>query len=313
MSAENRVIMLVGPTSVGKTSVSILLARALGTEIIGSDSMQIYRHMDIGTEKPSPLQRTQAVHHMIDMVEPQEEYSTGRYIEAVKPVIERLHTQGRIPLITGGTGLYIKAMTRGLFDGPSADWDLRAELEQSTEEDLYARLMGLDPECASTVMPEDKRRIIRALEVCLISGQKISGLKSALTHPLPYEFIKIGLTREREELYRLIETRVDGLIGRGLLEEVRALMEHAPCRITMQAIGYKEIAAHLRGEITLDEAVSLIRRNTRRYAKRQLTWFRAEPGIRWVDVTGIVEPEAMYARVARALEESGIMAPSSVV
>lgn len=299
--------MLVGPTSVGKTSVSILLARALNSEIIGSDSMQIYRHMNIGTEKPSPEQMSFAVHHMIDMVEPSDEYSTGRYIDAVKPIVERLHDRGRIPIVTGGTGLYIKAMTRGLFDGPEADWNLREELEKFSTETLYERLVEHDPECARTVMPEDKRRIIRALEVCLISGQKISDLQLELTHPLPYEFIKIGLTREREELYRLIETRVDGLIGRGLLDEVESLMElRNPCRIAMQAIGYKEIAAHLRGEITLDQAVSLIKRNTRRYAKRQLTWFRAEPDIKWVDVTGMTKPEAMYAKVAQALKGFGI-------
>ncbi len=306
MKPENRVIILVGPTCVGKTSVSLLLARALGTEIISSDSMQIYRHMDIGTEKPAPEQRAMAPHHMIDVAEPSEGFSTGRYLDAVRPIIERLHSEGRVPIVTGGTGLYIRAMTRGLFEGPEADWPLRAELERSETAELYRRLIALDPETASTLMPEDRRRIIRALEVCLVSGRKMSAMKDELTQPLPYDFIKIALSRDRGELYRMIDERVDGMLGRGLLEEVRALLELRPCITAMQAIGYKELAAHLRGECSIEEAIERIKRNTRRYAKRQMTWFRSEAGLIWVDVTGLSDAAGMFAKVADELRRAGM-------
>jgi tRNA dimethylallyltransferase len=303
---ENRVILLVGPTCVGKTGAAVLLATELGTEIISADSMQIYRHMDIGTEKPTPGQRAAVRHHMIDIVEPSEDYSAGRYIEAVAPVIEALHQRGRIPVVTGGTGLYIKAMTRGLFRGPSADWDLRKELESENPHVLYERLSRLDPETARAVMPSDTRRIVRALEVCITSGQSMSAIKTALTSPLPHEFVKVGLSRDRKELYRMIEERVDGMLERGLVEEVKGLLRMGPSRAPMQAIGYKEVAAYLRGEYTLDEAVRLIKRNTKRYAKRQFTWFRKEEGLHWVDVTGLREDREVLEKIRPVLKKYGV-------
>ena len=219
----NKVIILLGPTGVGKTEVSILLAKALGTEIISADSMQIYR-MDIGTAKPSEEQRMSVKHHMIDIISSSEPYSAGRYIEDVTPVIEALHRKGKIPIIAGGTGLYIKAMTRGIFSGPSADWKLREELaslEEGQDGALYSYLQELDSEAASKIMPTDTRRIIRAIEVCLKTKQGMSELQQKLTRPLPYEFIKIGLTRDRKELYKMIEERVDKMIEAGLVEEVK--------------------------------------------------------------------------------------------
>ena len=215
----DKVIILLGPTGVGKTEVSILLAKALDTEIISADSMQIYRGMDIGTAKPSEEQRMNIKHHMIDSVSPVEPFSVGRYIEDVKPIIEKLHKENKIPIIAGGTGLYIKAMTRGIFSGPSADWKLREELaslEEGQDGALYSYLQELDPEAASKIMPADTRRIIRAIEVCLKTKQGMSELQQKLTRPLPYEFIKIGLTRNRKELYRMLEERVDKMIEAGL-------------------------------------------------------------------------------------------------
>jgi tRNA dimethylallyltransferase len=305
---EEQVILLVGPTCVGKTGVSILLARKLDTEIISADSMQIYRHMDIGTEKPSPEERRAVRHHMIDIVEPSEGFSAGRYIEAVVPIVEGLHGKGKIPLFVGGTGLYIKAMTRGLFSGPGADLELREELAKEDSESLYMRLRSMDPEAAGAIEPADKRRIVRALEVCLRSGKKMSEMRRANTAPLPWSFVKVALSRERKELYHMIEKRVESMIARGLIEEVRNLLSLDPSKTPLQAIGYKELAGHLRGEYSLEEAVGLIKRNTKRYAKRQFTWFRKEEALRWVDVTGVYEPADILARVLPLVEKQALPA-----
>jgi len=325
----NKVIILLGPTGVGKTEVSILLAKALDTEIISADSMQIYRGMDIGTAKPSEEQRMDIRHHMIGVVSPSEPYSAGRYIEDVTPVIDELHRKGKIPVIAGGTGLYIKAMTRGIFSGPSADWKLREELaslEEGQSGALYSYLQELDPEAASKVMPADTRRIIRALEVFLKTKKGISEFHQKLTTPLPYEFIKIGLRRERKELYKMIEKRVDKMIDEGLVEEVKKLTslvlnsKLSPRRVAegdqtpngldrpnfglscMQAIGYKEIVMYINGEIPLEEAIRLIKRNTKRYAKRQFTWFKKEENILWIDITGIQDVNEILKRARQLLD-----------
>lgn len=326
----NKVIILLGPTGVGKTGASILLARELKTEIISADSMQIYRHMDIGTAKPATEERALIRHHMIDIADPWESFSTGKYIAAVVPVIEHLHRNGKIPVVVGGTGLYIKAMTRGIFSGPSADWKLRQKLLSMEKEEgsLYNYLKELDPEAALKITPKDIRRIIRAVEVCLKSNIRISDMQKNLTQSLPYEFIKIGITRDRKELYRMIEDRVDGMIKAGMIEEVKKLMHltdeqrmgnilsalidensvprplpHAPYPFpSMQAIGYKEIAMCLHGEISLDEAIMLIKRDTKRYAKRQFTWFRKEEHIQWVDITGVQDSNEIFIRVLNSLK-----------
>ena len=322
-----KIIILLGPTGIGKTSASILLAKEISSEIISSDSMQIYRHMDIGTAKPSPEERQAIQHHMIDIVEPWESYSTGAYIEDVQPIINSIHQQGKVPIIVGGTGLYIKAMTRGIFNGPSADWELRTELlgkEENEKGFLFEYLKSLDPLTASKTAPADIRRIIRALEVCLKSDSTMSESHETLTQPLPYEFIKIGLTRDRKELYSMIEERVDAMIAQGLVSEVRevlALITDAETRIghsphpfthspihpffhlsSMQAIGYKEIAMHLSGEITLKEATDLVKRRSRNYAKRQFTWFRKEEGITWIDVTGIHAPDEIFQKAMQIIQ-----------
>jgi tRNA dimethylallyltransferase len=227
---------------------------------------------------------------MIDIVDPWESFSAGRYISVVAPIIEGLHKKGKIPIVVGGTGLYIKAMTRGIFSGPSADWTLREELlsmENEEKGSLHNYLRALDPDAAGKTTPNDTRRIIRALEVCLKSKTSISKMQEKLTRPLPYEFIKIGLSRDREELYQMIEKRVDGMMASGFVEEVKKILEMNPDRTPMQAIGYKEIAKYLQGEISIDEAVTLIKRDSRRYAKRQFTWFRKEENISWIDITGV--------------------------
>ncbi|MEW6419411.1 MAG: tRNA (adenosine(37)-N6)-dimethylallyltransferase MiaA [Nitrospirota bacterium] len=319
-----KVIIILGPSGVGKTGVSILLAKELNTEIISADSMQIYRHMDIGTAKPTQEEKAMVKHHMIDIVDPWESYSTGRYITAVAPIIEGLHKTKKIPIVVGGTGLYIKAMTRGIFSGPSADWALREELlsmEKDEKGSLYNYLKELDTEAAEKITPTDTRRIVRALEVCLKSNKSMSEIQKKLTKPLPFEFIKIGLSRERKGLYRMIEERVDKMVENGLIEEVNQVIElirdaetqrHGDTEIfsvsplprfsvssfsAMQAIGYKEIAMYLHGKITLEEAIRLIKRGTKRYAKRQFTWFRKEEGIHWVDITGIDDSKEIFMRI----------------
>lgn len=297
----NKVIIILGPTGVGKTGASVLFAKSLNTEIVSADSMQVYRHMDIGTAKPSKKEMSMVKHHMIDIVEPSETFSAGKYIDYVVPIIGNLHAQGKIPLIVGGTGLYIKAMTRGLFSGPSADWTLREELlamEGKSRGSLYLYLQKLDPDTASKIMQTDIRRVVRALEIRIKTREGISELRKRLTRPLPYEFIRIGLTRERKELYELIEKRVDSMLSAGLVDEVRNLLLMNPGKTALQAIGYKEIAAHLAGEYKIDEAARLIKKRTKNYAKRQFTWFRQEEGITWLDVTGLFTGEGIYRAIA---------------
>ncbi len=306
----NKVIILLGPTGVGKSGVSILLANALDTEIISADSMQIYRHMDIGTAKPTLGERAMVNHHMIDIVNPWETYSTGKYIEAVVPIMEELHKTGKIPIAVGGTGLYIKAMTRGIFSGPSADWSLREDLfsmEKKEKGSLYHLLKDLDPETAERITPNDTRRLIRAVEVCLKSVSSMSEMQRKMTKPLPYEFIKIGLYRDRKELYQMIEQRVDKMISNGLVEEAKRVIEMIKDAATqsngtlpmpsMQAIGYKELALYLEGEITLEEATRLIKKRSKSYAKRQSTWFKKEEGICWIDITGIDDSNEIFMKV----------------
>lgn len=301
----SKVIILLGPTGVGKTGVSILLAKHLNTDIISADSMQIYRHMDIGTAKPTVTEREGIMHHMIDIIEPSEEFSVGRYIEMVTPIIENLIKKGKTPLIVGGTGLYIKAMTRGLFKGPSADWSLRKkllEMEDKGNGSLYKYLRELDSEAAERIMPHDTRRIIRAIEVCLKTKTGITELQKRFTEPLPYDFVLIGLKRERKELYRLIEERVDMMVSSGLPNEVKMILCMNPSMTALQAIGYKEMISHLKGEITFDDAVRLIKKRTKAYAKRQLTWFKKEKGIRWIDVTGLYTPSEILNKLIPHLE-----------
>jgi len=301
----NKVIVLFGPTGVGKTGVSLLLAKELDTEIISADSMQIYRHMDVGTAKPPSEERAAVKHQMIDIVDPWESFSTGKYISTAVPIIKRLHKERKIPVVVGGTGLYIKAMTRGIFNGPSADWTLRRELFSREEEEkrsLYNYLKELDPVAAGKITQNDTRRIIRALEVCLKSNISMSQMQNELTVPLPYEFIKIGLTRDRKELYGLIEDRVDGMIRSGLIEEVKNILMMSPDRTPMQAIGYKEVALYLNGKISLDQAIGLIKRGTKRYAKRQFTWFKKEEGVHWVNLTGVYDSREAFSLVNMTLK-----------
>ncbi len=316
--SKGKVLFIVGPTAVGKTSVAIRLASLLQTEIVSADSMQVYRHMDIGTAKPSLEELSMVPHHMIDIVEPWEYFSAGQYLEKVSGIIESLHARGKVPIITGGTGLYMRAITKGLFPSPPADFKLRGELlqqEQIEEGYLHKRLCELDPIVASRVNPKDHRRLLRALEVCLNTDSTMSELQQTNTMPLDYQYIKIGLTCSRDRLYSLINKRVDSMIDRGLIEEAKDVIDmilknrplpygvdelgHILSFTSMQAIGYKELARYFYGELDKDTAIALIKQRTRNYAKRQFTWFRAEGDIRWIDTVSL--QEAVLERVMECI------------
>ncbi|MBI5739728.1 MAG: tRNA (adenosine(37)-N6)-dimethylallyltransferase MiaA [Nitrospirae bacterium] len=300
------VIIILGPTAVGKTGVSLLLAEALNTEIISADSMQVYRNMDIGTAKPSPAELKRVPHHLIDMLSPGESFSAGMFKEAAVAVIDGLHAKGKVPVMAGGTGLYIRSLTRGLFEGPPADRAVRDRLNEEErvrgKGHLYGYLCSLDPEAAAKISPNDLRRTIRALEVSLTGDKTISEFRAASTRPQPYDFIKVGLSRDRKELYGLIERRVDHMIDKGLLRETERLLRIRPGRTALQALGYREMADYIMGQVGYEDAVRLIKKRTKMYAKRQYTWFRKEPDIKWVDVTGITESQEIFKKVLNEVE-----------
>jgi tRNA dimethylallyltransferase len=300
------VIIILGPTGAGKTELSILLAKSLDTEIISADSMQIYRFMDIGTAKPSPDEQKEVKHHLISILNPSESFSAGRFKKMAVHTIDSLHNRNKIPVIVGGTGLYISTLTRGLFEGPEADWNLRERLVQEEKRFgkgyLYKVLKKIDLAAANKINPNDLRRTIRALEVSMRAGKTISESHLQTTKPQKYRFIKIGLFRERGELYELIEKRIDTMMKRGLVEETVRLLQMNPDRTPLQSLGYKEMRLYINGSISMDEAVRLVKKRTRMYSKRQFTWFKKEPDILWVDITGIVDRDKIFTKVLSEVE-----------
>ncbi|GBD97587.1 MAG TPA: tRNA (adenosine(37)-N6)-dimethylallyltransferase MiaA [Nitrospirae bacterium] len=301
MIKTNTVIIILGPTGVGKTVFSILLAKALNTEIISADSMQVYRCMDVGTAKPSPAELRAVPHHLINILPPEETFSAGLFKEKATEIIKELHRKNKVPLVAGGTGLYLRSLTMGLFEGPGADRQLRKDLMEEEKRlgkgHLFNKLETLDPEAAHKIEPNDLRRIVRALEVCLKERKVISEIRRQSTRASDYDFIKIGLTRDRKELYRLIEERVDRMMKDGLLEETQRLLKMKPDRTAMQALGYKEIRLYIDGKVDLAEAVRLTKKRTKMFAKRQFTWFKKETEINWVDITGVMDAEEIFAKV----------------
>ncbi len=289
---KGKAVVIVGPTAVGKTKISIELAKKLSGEIISADSMQIYKHMDIGTAKPS-LEEMQGInHYMIDIAEPGEEFSVARYKDMALECIERVLSNKKVSIIVGGTGLYINSIVSNIeFSETITDWNYRGQLQARAESEgseiLYKELKEVDEEAAKKIHPNDLRRIIRALEVYKYTGKPISYHQQISTRkPSEYNFIKIGLLMDREELYERINQRVDSMIEKGLAEEVKKLL-HRGINVNstaMQGLGYKEMVDYCRGIKPLDEVVEIIKRDSRRYAKRQLTWFRRDKEIFWIDV-----------------------------
>ena len=288
--------VLLGPTASGKTKVSLELARRHRVELVSVDSMQVYRGMDIGTAKPSLDERRQAVHHLIDVAEPEESFSAGRFCRLAEHAIKQILARGNQPLLLCGTPLYLKALLWGLFEGPPADVRFREQLRRQAQmlgaAHLHRRLAEVDPEAASRISENDMRRIERALEVYELTGKPISAQQGQFAGPPRRRHAGVGLSWPREVLYQRIERRVDDMMAEGLLEEVRSLAPRLGPQ-ARQAVGYKELLAHLEGGGSLEGAVELIKRNSRRLAKHQLTWFRHFPGIRWVEVSGAMSFEGI--------------------
>ena len=288
-----KIVVVTGPTATGKTKLAVALARDLNGEIVSADSMQLYRRMDIGTAKVTPNEAQGVPHHMIDVAGPDESFSVVRYVHDAGRCVDDILSRGKLPILAGGTNLYIDSLVSGRdFAENEGDNALReslgAEYDALGGEAMLERLREIDPERAAKLHPADKRRIIRAIEVYTLSGRTITQ-HDAETKAIPprYEAVRIVLDYEdRAELYRRIDSRVDEMVAQGLFDEVKALLDEglSPDMTAMQAIGYKEPAAFFRGELTREEAIELIKRESRRYAKRQLTWLRRDDSalrIRW--------------------------------
>jgi len=287
-----KIVVIVGPTASGKSAVALELARHVGAEIINADSIQVYKYMDIGTAKPSPEERKLVRHHLIDILYPDEEFSAALFREEARQTIAEVSTRRKKAMVVGGTGLYIKALTSGLIRGGEVDPAIRSRLQSEAQgggrERIYRRLKEVDPITAARLHPHDTYRIIRALEVYERTGRPISALRQRhLFQEESYQALKIGLMPERADLYQRIDERVDEMIRQGLREEVLHLLEmgYAPALKAMQCLGYKQIVAHIQGEYDLAEATRRIKRDTKRYAKRQITWFKADAQIHWAVYT----------------------------
>jgi tRNA dimethylallyltransferase len=297
-------VAVVGPTAVGKTALSIELAQRLGGEIISADSRLVYRGMDIGTAKPTPQERAQIPHHLIDVVDPDQAFSLGAYRKAALAAIEDIHRRGQLPMLVGGTGQYLTAVLEGWLPPPApADRSLRNELEALAEvrgpQALHARLAKVDPDRAQAIDPRNVRRVVRALEIYHTTGVRPSQARHK--QPPPFDSFRAGLIRPRVELYARIDRRMDEMLQAGWLREVEALLERGldPEAPSMSAIGYRQLARVVRGEQPLEDAVRQIRRATRQFVRRQANWFKADdPSIAWFTMEdGVVD--AIEARLRR--------------
>lgn len=300
----NKVIVIAGPTASGKTDLAIKLAHEINGEIISADSMQIYRGMDIGTAKPTMEERQGIPHYLIDIVDPDEEYSVAHFQRDAKNCIREILNSGKVPIVAGGTGLYINSLVYNInFSETTADWEYRKQLEEIARdkgpEELHRFLQKVDPVSAEKIHPNNIKRVIRALEVFKTTGKPISQhqLESRTEKP-EYEFKIFGLEMDRKILYERINKRVDKMMEMGLYEEVEGLLEkYSPDLVSLQGIGYKEIISAIKGEYSLEEAVEKIKLNTRHLAKRQITWFKKTENLRWID-TGNTETRAIIKKLA---------------
>ena len=283
-----KLLIVLGPTGVGKSAVAVDIALGRGGEVVNADSQLVYRHMDIGTAKPPAAIREKIRHHLIDIVDPDGEFNAALYRELALKAIEDITARGKKALVCGGTGLYLRALLQGIFVGPGKSPEVRARLEAEADEKgvsaLHDRLREVDPDATAWIHPNDRYRIVRALEVFELTGKGISrwqkehGFKET-----DFRMLKIGLNRERKELYDLINRRADQMIAGGLVEEVKGLIEkgYGLDLPALHSVGYRQVGLYLQGQLGLDEALALIKRDTRHLAKRQLTWFRADKEIRW--------------------------------
>jgi tRNA dimethylallyltransferase len=288
---EQKVIIIVGPTCSGKTSLSLNLAEKLNTEIISADSRQIYKELNIGTAKPTKIELQSIPHHLIDFLNPTENYSASKFEKDSIEIIKQIHAKNKIPIVVGGSGLYIKALVDGIFDSVDNDENFRNEILLKREEFgnkyLFNELEKVDPESASSLLPQNWKRIIRALEVFHITGEPIWKHQKDYVRDVNFNFLQFGINWERKILYENIEARVDEMIEKGLVDEIKSLLIKGYSRElnALNTVGYKELIDFFDDNISFERAIELIKRNTRRYAKRQMTWFRKDDGIKWFDVT----------------------------
>lgn len=298
-------VAIVGPTAVGKTAVGIALAERLGGEIISADAVAVYRGLDIGAAKPDVGERARAVFHLLDVADLDEDFTLADFARQAEAAIADIRSRNRVPIIVGGTGLYVRAVTATLSmpevppqeEFRAARW---AEVAESGPEVLHEHLRSVDPESAEKISPRDAKKIIRALEVHAVTGQPMSSFhtpEGVQGIPRP-NTIQFGLTMDREALYQRINARVDAMLAEGFLDEVRSLLEngYGPELKSMQSLGYRHLAASLRGEISFETAVEELKRDTRRYAKRQWIWFRADARVRWLDLDGVTSVQSEWVR-----------------
>lgn len=308
------VIVIFGPTASGKTSLSIELAKELNGEIISADSMQVYKHMNIGTAKPDEEERQGINHYLIDEIELDQEFNVTKFQELAYKYIELILKKGKIPIIVGGTGLYINSLLYNInFSETISDWELRDRLKKEAEEKgnkyIHDMLRNIDEEAAAKIHENDIKRVIRAIEVYEHTKKTISDHQQvSRLEPPRYNFIKIGITMDRQKLYDRINKRVDLMLEKGLVDEVNRIisMGYDKNSVAMQGLGYKEIIAFLRGESNWDETVELLKRDTRRYAKRQLTWFRRIEDVYWLEVDKMKSSSEVLKNIKDYIAISGI-------
>ena len=300
--------VLTGPTACNKTEIGFTVAQKTRGEIISADSMLFYRGMDIGTAKPSLDMRELVPHHFIDIIDPWESYSVGRYVDDVESLIDAADSKDRKFLIVGGSPLYVKGLVDGIFNGPEADWDIRRDLEELADEKgnqyVHDILQKIDPDKAVELHPNNLRRIIRAIEVYRITGKPVSELQEEykLTRK-SYQFNILCIAREREDIYRRINERVEIMFDKGLVDEVQSLLDNPGglSKQAKQALGYKEIIQYLDGGLTLDDAKEMVKQSTRRFAKRQMTWFRRFPDVQWLETEELEGPESISDEIITLL------------
>ncbi len=304
-------ILILGVTASGKGRLAFDLAESLGAEIISIDSMKVYKRMDIGTAKPPKQVRQRIKYHLIDVVEPSESFSVAAFLKLANEALEQIKSKNKPIIAVGGTALYIKALLYGLFEGPGTDEQIRAELKAQAEAEglnhLYQQLLKVDPNAAERISPNDVKRIIRALEVYRVTGKGISSFQKQWTgdegRGTKYDWTIIGLRRQRAEENKRINARVKRMVEQGLVDEVKSLLaEEKPLSTqTRCAIGYAEIIEHLNGRYTLKDAIELVKKNTRRFAKSQRTWFKTFQNVQWLDVEPDEQPEKLLARTKELL------------
>jgi tRNA dimethylallyltransferase len=309
-----RVPFLVGPTASGKTAVSILVAKAMGAEIVSADSRQLYRELDIGTAKPTLEERAAVPHHFVDCLDPSEPFSAGEYGRQARAKIQELLDAGVVPLVVGGSGLYVSALADDFFTGPSADPDIRERLRARAAGEgvqvLYEELQRIDPEAAAKIMPGDYRRIERAWEIYLLTGIPISLMRKQQANPPPYTPVMVGLQWPRKELYERINSRCLKMLEEGLIEETRRLvfdrkLTPEVCN-ALDSVGYKEVIQYLRGEVDEPEMLRLFQRNTRRFAKRQISWFGRDERIQWVTLQESMKTETVAGLALDLFADEGV-------